>query len=173
MESQKFEAMMDVLQDIHCKHLKKMLKLELELEFMQRNYQCIDGDIRSFAATMDILNDRLIVVEKKTSGDDDNKLECEIDDVRTNLQAFVDSSDKYRASVSQMFDDIIKMNESKQRSINIDTEESILSIVCSIDKLERDNARLMASLQQQQNVIDSLIVRLDALEPKDDWESLT
>jgi len=77
----KTETMMDVLQDIRCrlskdseyipmKSLKEMIKLELALEFMRRTHQCIEGDIQSFVNTMDEFNNRLNVVEKKTSGDD-------------------------------------------------------------------------------------------------------
>lgn len=215
---------MDVLQDIRCKlsknsehipmkSLKEIIKLELALEFMRRTHQCIEGDIKSFVTTMDEFNDRLNIVEKKTSGDDiiyataqlnnkfewmvddkveevksaldahENKLEHdivyilgkieeEVDNMQTKLMEFVTESNGYKSDITDMFGGIM-FRINKQESINTDTQESILSIVSSIDRLERENADLRASLAQQQTVIDSLVVRLDALESKDDWESLT
>ncbi len=226
----KTETIMDVLQDIRCrlgknsehipmKSLKEMIKLELALEFTRRTHQCIEGDIKSFVNTMDEFNDRLNVIEKKTSGDDiiyattqlnnkfewmiddkiekvksaldthENKLEHEIvyilgkieeevNNIQTKLIEFVTESDGYKSDFIDMFNGIMFRIDNlssfinKQDSINTETQESILSIISSIDRLEKENTILRASLVQQQTVIDNLVARLDALEPKDDWESL-
>jgi len=107
------------------------------------------------------------------------KIEEEVDNMQTKLMEFVTESNGYKSDITDMFGNIMhrigKLSNfiNNQESINTDTQESILSIVSSVDRLERENAALRASLVQQQTMIDSLVVRLDALESKDDWESLT